>query len=98
MEVRKELLEEVGLLRRKLVVAEALAAVLHLVGGDTLADVAVEHLQGRVSISSDNGQWKDWMSTYVIRDDGGVGDGILVAAAGAPELPPRLLLLLGLRL
>jgi hypothetical protein len=46
LEVAEELLEEVGLLGRKLVVAEALAAGLDLGGGDTLADVAVEHLQG----------------------------------------------------
>lgn len=46
LEVAEELLEEVGLFRGKLVEAEALAAVLDLCGGDTLADVAVEHLRG----------------------------------------------------
>ena len=99
LEVGEELLEEVGLLRRKLVVTKALAAVLHLVGGDTLADVAVEHLRRQVSMMCAIGQWGWWrIATYVIRDNGRIGDGVGIAAAGAPELPPRLLLLLGLRL
>jgi hypothetical protein len=50
LEVTEELLQEVGLLRGKLVVAKALAAVLNLVSGDTLADIRVEHLQGQVSM------------------------------------------------
>lgn len=36
--------------------------------------------------------------TYVVRHDGGVGDGIGIGVVGSPELPPRRLLLLGLDL
>ena len=116
LEVTEELLQEVGLLRGKLVVAEALATVLNLVGGDTLADIRVEHLESQVSMIAEaggtngdvNGSGKPGKrhchqhggraGTYVVGHNSSVSEGAGIVVVGSPELPPRVLLLLGLGL